>query len=71
MRFFRGETGRTFTGYLMDYRLSYAAYLLRESSGKISDIAMNCGFNNLSYFIRSFKERYRLSPREFRKTVEL
>lgn len=71
MRFFRGETGRTFTGYLMDYRLSYAAYLLRESSGKISDIAMNCGFNNLSYFIRSFKERYGLSPREFRKTVEL
>lgn len=71
MRFFRDETGGTFTGYLMDYRLSYASYLLRESSGKISDIAMNCGFNNLSYFIRSFKQRYGLSPRDYRKSVEL
>lgn len=71
MRFFREETGSTFNGYLMDYRLSYASYLLRESSGRISDIAMNCGFNNLSYFIRSFKLRYGLSPREYRKSVEL
>ncbi|MBQ2330077.1 MAG: helix-turn-helix domain-containing protein [Oscillospiraceae bacterium] len=71
MRFFRQETGQTFIGYVLDYRLSYASYLLKESSGHISEIAMSCGFNNLSYFIRTFKKKYGLSPRDYRKTVEL
>jgi AraC-like DNA-binding protein/mannose-6-phosphate isomerase-like protein (cupin superfamily) len=69
MRMFREETGRTFSRYVLDYRISYASYLLKESSGAVGDIAMACGFNNFSYFIRTFKKHYGVSPRQYRQTV--
>lgn len=69
MRMFREETGRTFSRYVLDYRISYASYLLKESSGSVGDIAMACGFNNFSYFIRTFKKHYGVSPRQYRQIV--
>ena len=67
MRLFREEAGITFTAYVRDYRISYASYLLRESEGSVGEIAMECGFNNYSYFIRSFTKRYGVSPGKYRK----
>lgn len=67
MRLFREETGQTFVTFLTDYRLSYAAYLLRESSDPIGTIASRCGFDNLSYFTRLFRKRYGYAPRDFRR----
>lgn len=66
MRVFRRETGVTFGEYLADYRLRYAAYLLREQPDSIGDIASMCGFDNFSYFIRRFRRKYGMSPREYR-----
>ncbi len=70
MRIFKQETGQTFVGYLTDYRLSYATYLIRESNDLISDIALQCGFDNISYFIRLFKKRYGMSPRAYRQAKD-
>lgn len=67
MRFFRRETGHTFIEYLNEYRISYAGYLLKESSESIGTIALKCGFDNFSYFIRLFKKKYGLTPKEYRK----
>lgn len=69
MRIFRQETGQTFVNYLTDYRLGYASYLLKESMESVSLIAEKCGFDNFSYFSRIFKKRYKLSPREYRKSL--
>ena len=66
MRFFREETGMTFTAYLLDYRIRCAAFLLRESGGSVGEIALDCGFHNFSYFSRSFNKRFGLSPRQYR-----
>ena len=66
MRVFREETGRPFSKYVLDYRISYASYLLKESTGSVGDIALACGFNNFSYFIRTFKKHYGVSPRRYR-----
>ena len=66
MRVFRKETGVTFGEYLADYRLRYASYLLREQPDSIGAIASMCGFDNFSYFIRRFRRKYGMSPREYR-----
>jgi AraC-like DNA-binding protein len=44
-------------------RLRKAAELLaREAERRISDIAFDCGFNDLSYFNRCFRRRFGLTP---------
>ena len=67
MRFFKQHMGTSFTAYLNDYRLSMAAKSLRETGDTILDISAECGFNNLSFFNRMFKNKYGISPRMYRK----
>ena len=67
MRMFRQVTGRTFVDYLTDYRLSAAVYYLKETDEDIGTVAANCGFENISYFIRLFRRRYGTSPGRYRK----
>lgn len=53
--------------YLTRYRLSQAAYMLRNyPSALISEIAENCGFSNPSYFCSVFKRFYGITPEEYR-----
>jgi len=66
MRVFKQETGRTFNDYLVDYRLSAAVYYLRETDHDVSTIAGMCGFDNISYFIRRFRNKYGISPGKYR-----
>jgi AraC-like DNA-binding protein len=57
------EGGASFTMRLNELRLNKASALLaRESHRRISDIAFECGFNDLSYFNRSFRRRFGLTP---------
>jgi len=67
MRMFRQVTGRTFVDYLTDYRLSAAVYYLKETNEDIGAVAANCGFENISYFIRRFRRKYGTSPGRYRK----
>jgi AraC-like DNA-binding protein len=67
MRYFKETMGISFVGYLKDYRLTMAARLLTSSDSSVLDIAAEVGFDNLSYFNRAFKEKYRMTPRQFRK----
>ena len=66
MKAFKRATGMPFVQYLKHYRLEKAAALLRETDRTILEIAMETGFDNLSYFTRSFKEKYGISPGKFR-----
>jgi AraC-like DNA-binding protein len=57
------EAGASFTMRLNELRLRKAAELLaRGGDGRISDIAFDCGFNDLSYFNRCFRRRFGLTP---------
>ena len=54
----------------VDARLTraYAAIGESETRGKsISDIALACGFGDISYFNRSFRARYGIAPSDIRK----
>jgi AraC-like DNA-binding protein len=56
------EAGAGFTTRLNELRLRKAAELLTLTERRISDIAFDCGFNDLSYFNRSFRRRFGLTP---------
>lgn len=67
MRIFKKNIGVSFIEYLNDFRIDTGARLLKETSSSIMEIAMKVGFDNLSYFNRSFKKKYKVSPGQFRK----
>ncbi|MCP1103324.1 AraC-like DNA-binding protein [Aequitasia blattaphilus] len=54
--------------YLIQYRLSQAALLLRTTKQTISVIAQNTGFQDVSYFCRKFKNFYQMQPGEYRQS---
>jgi AraC-like DNA-binding protein len=57
------EAGASFSVRLNELRLRKAADLLsRDEERRISDIAFECGFNDLSYFNRCFRRRFGLTP---------
>ncbi len=66
MKFFKSTFGMPFITYLKEYRLIMASRLLLTSSSTILEIAQETGFENLSYFNRSFKAMYKQTPTEFR-----
>lgn len=59
-------TNMTFTEYLTHYRISQACYLLKNSEQTVSNISINCGYNNLRSFNRNFKKITKKSPRRYR-----
>lgn len=67
-RFFKLRTRKTFTQYLQHLRINEAQKLLQETDLGISEIAFQVGFENLSYFNRSFKSITGKTPREFKKS---
>ena len=63
-RLFESE-GTTFTEYVLDRRLARAHRMLtdpRRAGDKISAIALDAGFGDLSYFNRAFRRRYGETP---------
>ena len=53
--------------YLIQYRLTQSAHLLRTTEEPVSLIAQESGFSNSSYYCRKFKEFFHMRPNEYRK----
>ena len=67
MRWFRQMTGQSFVAFLNEFRLNAAAEALQATDETVLTIASRCGFENLSYFNRTFKAHFGMTPREYRK----
>lgn len=67
MKFFKASFGSSFVSYLREYRLTVASRLLVSSSSPILTIAQETGFDSLSYFNRSFKAMFGVTPGQFRE----
>lgn len=65
---FKDETGMNLNHFIRDVRLNKAKKLLETSTTKISQIAKEVGFHNSSYFCRSFREYFGVTPESCRKT---
>jgi AraC-like DNA-binding protein len=66
-RFFKTRTGITFMDSLLELRLGHASRLLIDTTQSVSEVAYNCGFNNISNFNRLFKKKKGCTPKEFRE----
>lgn len=69
-RVFRQVVGRTPVDYLNYYRIECAAELLCATDDSVTEIALLCGFSDLSYFIRLFRRYKGISPRQFKSRFE-
>ena len=65
-RTFLALTNMTLNEYLRAFKLSRAAEMLVQTNMGILDIAIASGFNSQEAFTRSFKERFKLTPRKYR-----
>jgi len=69
-RFFKLRTGKTLPQYVNELRVGRACRMLAEEEGKITGIALECGFTNLANFNRRFREITRLTPRDYRRQFQ-
>lgn len=63
---FHRVTGRLLSHFLKEKRLEKAARLLKSGNIRISQVARRCGFDSENYFRQQFRERFGMSPRQFR-----
>lgn len=68
-RFFREMTGRTPIDYLNFHRVEIACQQLAGGDFSVTEIAYDCGFNDLSYFIRVFKKYKGKTPTDYMKRI--
>lgn len=66
-RFFYEMTQHTPIDYVNYYRIERACYQLITSNESITHIALSCGFNDISYFIKTFRRYKGTSPRQYLK----
>ena len=61
------DNGYDISDYITHLRLEHAKQLLQDTDIPVTEIAMQSGYQNVSYFIRSFKKTYGVSPLKYRK----
>ena len=66
---FKKETGKTIKEYIRDARLQRAAFLLKTGRHSIQDISQQLHFSSFSYFIECFKQKYGMTPGEYRTNL--
>lgn len=69
-RLIKNTTGRTYTELLQEKRLSQAAWLLNTTTLSITDIGLDVGYSNFSYFYKIFRQKFGCSPKDYRKRQE-
>ncbi|MCD7900581.1 MAG: AraC family transcriptional regulator [Bacteroides sp.] len=68
-RFFKRKTGKSFKNYILEMRIGYACKLLLIDDINISQISLECGFDTISYFNKTFKKNTGYTPTEYRKMM--
>jgi len=67
-RYFRSMTERTPIDYVNYYRIECACEMLSTKDISIKEAAISCGFNDESYFIKTFHKYKGITPKQFIKT---
>lgn len=67
-RYFKKHVGKTITEYINDVRINHATQKLLQTDDKIIDIAIQCGYENVGYFLKRFRKEKGLTPSAFRET---
>ncbi|MBO7378904.1 MAG: response regulator [Bacteroidales bacterium] len=63
----RQLTGTSVAAYVLQFRMQHAKHLLLETHMAIGEISLACGFDDMSYFSRVFRQSFGVTPSQFRK----
>lgn len=66
---FKEVTDRNLLAYVTDIRMQKAAELLTQTDLQVNDVMRTVGYQKSQHFVRLFKEKYGMSPREYRQAV--
>jgi YesN/AraC family two-component response regulator len=64
---FTQYTGISFKTYIMNLRFTFCLSLLKNSDFSISEICIQSGFEDFSNFMKYFKKRYGITPKQYRE----
>ena len=62
----KSAKGLTLKQYIISYRLKLACRMLAAGNRSIADIAEDCGFTDSSYFAKTFRHQFGITPKEYR-----
>lgn len=68
MYLFKKETGYTLYGYIQKKKIIRTSDLIK-SGMQAGDVCSLCGFGDYSAFVRAFKKKFKLSPKQYNKSV--
>lgn len=66
----KDRKGTTLRQYIIAYRLKLAKKLLEESGKSVNEISEECGFNDPSYFTKTFKNAFGMTPKDYRNLTK-
>lgn len=69
-RLFSELTNKTVTEYINQFRINKSEYLLRNTEMTISEVALASGYNDISYFSRTFKKYKQVPPSFIRSSIK-
>jgi AraC-like DNA-binding protein len=69
-RFFHTHAKQNFRTYVNEIRLERSLHFLRDLRYNVTDAANLCGFTDVQYFIRCFRQRFGFTPGEYRQRQE-
>lgn len=69
-KIFKHVTGQTITQYINEQRIEHACYDIAKNGTSITEAAFRNGFNDLSYFAKTFKRHKKMTPREFKTLIK-
>lgn len=69
-RTFKTLTGYTIMQYINNLKIQKACQLLLETDRPVADLSLECGFNTVIYFCRTFKNIMNITPTEYRKNFK-
>ena len=64
---FKKETGSTVSEYVREKRMKHAAHLLSTTQLQVQTVALNCGIMDAQYFSKLFKNKFGMTPIEYRE----
>ena len=66
LRKIKAVTDKSVSQYIREIRLEKAAKLLEETSQSIAEVSCQVGFSSASYFNKSFRKYYNVTPGEYK-----
>ena len=66
-RYFRETTGRTLSSFITDCKMEKAAELLSAGNAKVNEVMKQLGYQKSQYFSSLFKEKFGVTPNDFRR----